>query len=33
LGATKIRFCFPKKRETLEEAAEKLGNFRERRKK
>ncbi|HMK52409.1 MAG TPA: aminotransferase class I/II-fold pyridoxal phosphate-dependent enzyme [Thermodesulfobacteriota bacterium] len=27
LGATKIRFCFPKKRETLEQAAEKLRNF------
>jgi aminotransferase len=24
LGATKVRFCFPKKRETLEQAAEKL---------
>ena len=27
LGATKIRFCFPKKRETLEQAAEKLERF------
>jgi len=27
LGATKIRFCFPKKRETLEQAAEKLKAF------
>jgi aminotransferase len=27
LGATKIRFCFPKKRETLKQAAEKLRNF------
>jgi aminotransferase len=27
LGATKVRFCFPKKRETLEEAAEKLRQF------
>jgi aminotransferase len=27
LGATKIRFCFPKKRKTLEHAAEKLRNF------
>ena len=31
LGATKIRFCFPKKRETLEQAAEKLRNFRDER--
>jgi aminotransferase len=27
LGATKVRFCFPKKKETLEQAAEKLRNF------
>jgi len=27
LGATKIRFCFPKKRETMEQAAEKLERF------
>ncbi len=27
LGTTKVRFCFPKKRETLEQAAEKLKNF------
>lgn len=27
LGANKIRFCFPKKRETLEEAAERLRRF------
>lgn len=27
LGATKVRFCFPKKRETLEQAAEKLREF------
>jgi aspartate/methionine/tyrosine aminotransferase len=27
LGATKIRFCFPKKMETLLQAAEKLKNF------
>jgi aminotransferase len=27
LGATKIRFCFPKKRETLEQAEKKLKNF------
>jgi aminotransferase len=27
LGATKVRFCFPKKRETLEQAADKLRNF------
>jgi aminotransferase len=27
LGATKIRFCFPKKKETLEQAAEKLRAF------
>ena len=32
LGATKVRFCFPKKRETLELAAEKLRNFKEARK-
>ncbi len=30
LGATKIRFCFPKKRETLQQAAEKLRNFKKR---
>jgi len=30
LGATKVRFCFPKKRETLEQAAEKLRHFKER---
>jgi len=30
LGATKVRFCFPKKRETLELAAEKLRHFKER---
>jgi aminotransferase len=29
LGATKIRFCFPKKMETLEKAAEKLKKFKE----
>jgi aminotransferase len=28
LGKTKIRFCFPKKRETLKQAAEKLKLFR-----
>jgi aspartate/methionine/tyrosine aminotransferase len=27
LGATKIRFCFPKKKETLQQAAEKLKSF------
>ncbi|MBM4277245.1 MAG: aminotransferase class I/II-fold pyridoxal phosphate-dependent enzyme [Deltaproteobacteria bacterium] len=27
LGATKVRFCFPKKRETLEQAAERLREF------
>jgi len=32
LGATKVRFCFPKKRETLELAAEKLRNFKAARK-
>ena len=32
LGATKIRFCFPKKRETLQQAAEKLRAFKEIRK-
>ena len=32
LGATKIRFCFPKKRETLEQAAEKLRNFKKEKK-
>jgi len=31
LGATKIRFCFPKKKETLEQAAEKLGHFKKER--
>jgi aminotransferase len=31
LGATKIRFCFPKKRETLQQAAEKLRNFKKER--
>jgi len=30
LGATKIRFCFPKRMETLQEAAEKLKHFKER---
>jgi aspartate/methionine/tyrosine aminotransferase len=30
LGKTKIRFCFPKKQETLLAAAERLGNFRPR---
>jgi aspartate/methionine/tyrosine aminotransferase len=29
LGATKVRFCFPKKRETLELAAEKLRAFKD----
>ncbi len=29
LGATKIRFCFPKKKETLQQAAERLRNFKE----
>jgi len=33
LGATKIRFCFPKKKETLEQAAEKLRNFKKDREK
>jgi aminotransferase len=33
LGATKVRFCFPKKRETLEEASGKLRNFKTGRKK
>jgi len=33
LGATKVRFCFPKKRETLEEAAGKLRHFKTDRKK
>jgi aspartate/methionine/tyrosine aminotransferase len=28
LGSTKVRFCFPKKMETLEAAAEKLRNYR-----
>ncbi len=27
LGKTKVRFCFPKKKETLEQAAEKLSDF------
>ena len=27
LGATKVRFCFPKKMETLRQAAEKLKKF------
>jgi aminotransferase len=27
LGATKVRFCFPKKRETLQDAAERLRKF------
>ena len=27
LGKTKVRFCFPKKKETLEQAAEKLKSF------
>ncbi len=27
LGATKVRFCFPKKMETLEQAADKLRKF------
>jgi aspartate/methionine/tyrosine aminotransferase len=31
LGATKVRFCFPKKRETLQQAAEKLRNFKAKR--
>jgi len=29
LGATKVRFCFPKKRETLEQAVEKLRAFKD----
>jgi aspartate/methionine/tyrosine aminotransferase len=29
LGKTKVRFCFPKKKETLEQAAEKLKLFKE----
>jgi len=33
LGATKVRFCFPKKRETLEKAAGKLRHFKTDRKK
>ena len=33
LGATKIRFCFPKKKETLEQAAEKLRHFKKDREK
>jgi len=33
LGATKIRFCFPKKKETLEQAAEKLERFKKDREK
>jgi aspartate/methionine/tyrosine aminotransferase len=32
LGSSKVRFCFPKKRETLELAAEKLRNFKATRK-
>jgi aspartate/methionine/tyrosine aminotransferase len=32
LGATKVRFCFPKKKETLEQAAEKLKKFKAARK-
>jgi aminotransferase len=32
LGATKVRFCFPKKRETLEQAAEKLKVFKKEKK-
>jgi aminotransferase len=32
LGATKVRFCFPKKEETLQQAAEKLRVFKEKRK-
>ncbi len=31
LGSTKVRFCFPKKRETLEQAAVKLRKFKEKR--
>jgi aminotransferase len=30
-GATKVRFCFPKKRKTLEQAAERLKNFKNQR--
>jgi aspartate/methionine/tyrosine aminotransferase len=30
LGTTKVRFCFPKRMETLEQAAEKLRKFKER---
>ena len=33
LGATKVRFCFPKKMETLQQAAEKLKKFKLERKK
>jgi aminotransferase len=33
LGATKVRFCFPKKRETLQQAAEKLKDFKSMREK
>jgi aspartate/methionine/tyrosine aminotransferase len=33
LGTTKIRFCFPKRMETLEQAAERLTKFRESQKK
>jgi len=33
LGATKVRFCFPKKKETLEQAAEKLKHFKNEREK
>jgi len=33
LGATKVRFCFPKKMETLEQAADKLRHFKTKREK
>jgi aspartate/methionine/tyrosine aminotransferase len=33
LGKTKIRFCFPKRKETLEQAAERLRNFKRRNRK
>jgi aspartate/methionine/tyrosine aminotransferase len=33
LGKTKVRFCFPKKKETLEQAAEKLRYFKSEREK
>jgi len=33
LGATKVRFCFPKKMETLRLAEEKLKNFKTKREK